>query len=431
MTRKGIDTGTLQYPALPPGPELPSPAEAARWTARPLGFLLEMRRRYGDVFTVRPEGDPWVVVGDPKLVEPVLVAPNSVLHAGEGNRILAPLFGPTALPLLDGERHLRRRRLLMPPLQGGHLDRYAEEIRGIAVAEIDAWPIDAEVSVWPRLQALTLEAILRVVLGGMPSADREALRDAMRKLRVPAAPGQRVKLSSFQNALARPHEAIDAEVDRRRRTTQGEQADDILGLLLSATHQDGSPLSGAEIRDELTMLLISGHETTATGLAWALDYLARDPEALRRVTAEAQRGGGPFTDAAIRETLRLRPPLPFVARQTKRPFTLGEHLIPENVTITPSPLLVHHRDDVYPEPFAFRPERFLDEPPGTYTWIPFGGGTRRCIGSRFALFEMRIVLSTLLERVKVRPARPQAEEMRSRAATLTPALGVRLVVERS
>jgi cytochrome P450 family 135 len=390
-----------------------------------------MQERYGDVFTVRPEGDPWVIVGDPELIRQVFAAPTDVLHAGEGNRILTPLFGPTSLPLLDGEQHIRRRRLLMPPLQGARLTRYKETIAEIAAAEIDRWSMDEEVSIWPRLQTLTLGAILRVVLGDMPAGDLAALGDAMSDLRVPAAPGQRVKLSSFESVLERPQELIDAEVDRRRRAGGGEQGEDVLSLLRRARYEDGSPLSAAELRNELTTLLVAGHETTSTTLAWALEFLTRDRVALDRAAAEATDEGGPFTDAVVRETLRLRPPLPFVARHTKQPFRLGAHSIPEDVTIMPSLLLVHHRPDVYPDPFAFRPERFLERKPETYTWIPFGGGTRRCIGSHFALFEMRVVLSTLLERVTVRAARPGPEEMRSRATTLTPAHGVRLILERS
>jgi cytochrome P450 len=176
-------------------------------------------------------------------------------------------------------------------------------------------------------------------------------------------------------------------------------------------------------------VLITGHETTGTALAWTLDLLTHNPAAHDRVCAEARGGETSFTEAVVRETLRLRPPLPLMTRRTKRPYQLGEHLLPPDVTILPSPLLIHHREDVYPQPTAFRPERFLEEPPGTYTWIPFGGGVRRCIGSHFAQFEIRLALSTILRHLSVQAARPKLDEMRSRAATLTPAHGVPVILE--
>jgi cytochrome P450 family 135 len=431
QTAVGAEIGTAEYPKAPLGPGLSPSRQAARWARRPLDFLLEARERHGDVFTLHAEGEPWVVVGDPGLIEQVLTAPAGVLHAGEGNRGMAPLLGPTTLPLLDGERHIHRRRLLMPPFRGAKLKRYEETIGEVAAAQIDRWPTQTEVPIWPRLQKLMLEAILHIVLADSAEESLAALRDALRDLGLPAAPGQRVRLSNFESVLAPAHRAIATEIDRRRSEPEGQQGEDILALLLGARHEDGSPLSEDEVCSELMMLLITGHETTATALAWALDLLSREPAALERVAVEAGSGGGPFTEAAIREALRLRPPVPLIARRTKRPFSLGEHLIPAEVTITPCPLLVHHRADVYPDPFAFRPERFLDQAPGTYTWLPFGGGVRRCIGAHFAQLEMRVVLSTMLRRVAVRASRPQPEEMRSRAATLTPARGVRVILEKS
>ena len=188
-------------------------------------------------------------------------------------------------------------------------------------------------------------------------------------------------------------------------------------------------MSDREIRDELMTLVVAGHETAATTLAWALERLVRTPAALERTVAEADAGGGPYTDAVIQETLRLRPALPMVARVVKQPFELGGYALPLGVTIAPCPLLLHHREDIYPDPTAFRPERFLEQPPGTYTWIPFGGGVRRCIGAGFALLEMRAVLSTLLARATVRAAEPEPDAMRRRAVTLRPARGARVIVE--
>jgi cytochrome P450 len=202
-----------------------------------------------------------------------------------------------------------------------------------------------------------------------------------------------------------------------------------MSLLLRARFEDGSELSDAELRDELMTLLLAGHETTAMSLAWALERLARHPEALRRAAAEADAGGGPYTEAAIRETLRVRPVFAVVARKVKKPFELGGYEIPPGATIMPSPALVHHRPSVYPDPDEFRPERFLDSPPGTYTWIPFGGGSRRCIGAAFALLEIQVVLSTLLASTRPLAPDPEAEAPRRRLITLGPAQGAELVLE--
>ncbi|NLT07728.1 MAG: cytochrome P450 [Solirubrobacterales bacterium] len=430
---------------MPPGSRLPAALQTIRWAVRPLPWLTGLRRRHGDVFSVQLfHEDPWVMVSDPELVKRVLTAPADVLHAGEGNRILEPILGPQSVLLLDEDRHLRQRRLLLPPFHGDRMERYGEVMREIVAAELDRWPAGIAAPAWPRMQAITLEVILRAVFG---VTDRErldplraALRDMLdfmgdnrRMVAFMAVGPRRVtrsRLLGFRELMARADELVLAEVARHRELPDLDARDDVLSLLLQARHEDGSPMSDSELRDELMTLLVAGHETTATALGWALERLVRHPEALARVAEEAPAGGGPYTDAAIQETLRLRPVIPVVARHVKEPFQLGEHLIPVGATITPSILLVHRREDIYPDPAAFRPERFLERPPGTYTWIPFGGGVRRCIGASFALFEMRAVLSTLLERatVAVDPGDPRREGTRRRAITLTPARGATLVL---
>jgi cytochrome P450 family 135 len=396
---------------------------------QPLAFLQKKRERYGDVFTVRLMGEqPLLVVSDPELVRQVFAAPADVLCAGEGNgRVLDWLYGDYSLILLDGERHIRHRRLLLPAFHGRRLERQAETMRAQAEAQLDAWPTEEEVVALPRLRLLTLEVVLRAVLGGGDEGWLHALRDAMLAMS-PADAGDGDS-PTFKGSKRHAEALVGEEVVRRRGDSRAGERDDVLSLLLEARYDDGPPLSDAEIRDELLTLLIAGGETTAASLAWALERLARDPSALARAAAEAEGGGGPYTDAVIHETLRMRPAVPMSARFVKRPFQMGERSISPGAVIALSALLIHHRADLYPEPLAFRPERFLERRPGTYTWIPFGGGTRRCIGARFALLEMRIVLSALLSRMTPRAADPEPEGMRNRANTVVPARGARVVLE--
>jgi cytochrome P450 family 135 len=430
-------------PAMPPGSRLPAALQTARWAVRPLPFLRELQRRHGDVFSVQLfHEDPWVMVSDPELVKRVLTAPADVLHAGEGNQILEPILGASSVLLLDEDQHLRQRRLLLPPFHGDRMERYGEVMREVAEAELERWPTGVDAPAWPRMQAITLEVILRAVFGVVERERLDPLRAALSEMLhvtgdtlrmavlVIAGPRRMAesRLLGFRALMARVDELVLAEIRRHRGYDDLESRDDVLSLLLQARHEDGSGMSDTELRDELMTLLVAGHETTATSLAWALERLTRNPEAMARTVAEAEAGGGPYTDAVIQETLRLRPVIPVVARHVKQPFELGDHLIPAGATITPSILLMHRRPDVYPDPAAFRPERFLERPPGTYTWIPFGGGVRRCIGASFALFEMRVVLSTLLARATVRAAEPQREGTRRRAITLTPSRGARVVL---
>jgi len=429
---------------LPPGSEAPRPWQTARWIVRPLPFLQELGRRHGDVFTLRLVGQPpWVMVSDPELIKRVFTASPDVLRAGEGNKILEPILGPSSVLLLDRDEHLRQRRLLLPPFHGDRMERYGEVMREVVEAEIDRWPVGSASPAWPHTQAITLEVILRVVFGVEERARLDPLRAALRAL-VDFAGGTRGlallmfsgadrvrnhRLAGFRQVLDRADELVLAEIARHCEDPGLEQRDDILSLLLQARHEDGSAMSDSELRDELMTLLVAGHETTATALAWALERLVRNPGALERTVAEAGAGGGPYTDAVLQETLRLRPVIPIVVRLVKEPFELGDHVVPPGTLITPSVQLLHLRPVVYPDPATFRPERFLEQPPGTYTWIPFGGGVRRCIGASFALFEMRVVLSTLLARAGVRAAEPEREALRRRTITMTPSRGARVVLQ--
>jgi cytochrome P450 family 135 len=433
----------LREPVLPPGSNTPRAGQSLRWMVRPVPFLEELQQRHGDVFTVHVFHEhPWVMVSDPELIKRVFTAPPDVLHAGEGNQILEPIIGPSSVLVLDEGAHMRQRKLLLAPFHGDRMERYGEVMREVVEAAVDRWPAGRARPALPLLQEITLDVILRAVFGVTERERLDALRGALRHmidfitdpklLTVTVLAGTRGivrwRRLGFRDRLERVDELVLAEIARRRAADLGER-DDILSLLLQASHEDGSAMSDAELRDELLTLLTAGHETTATALGWALERLVRHPDALARVVAEAEAGDSAYTDAAIRETLRLRPVLPIVARHVVgQPFELGDHLIPVGATIAPCILLLHRRPDIYPEPTEFRPERFLDHAPGTYTWIPFGGGVRRCIGASFALFEMRVVLSTLLARATVRADEPAPERIRRRSITLTPSRGARVAL---
>ena len=428
-------------PALPPGSELPPLRQAARWLADPVEFMRSLQRRHGDVFTVRlPGEEPWVMVGHPELVKQVFTAPREALGAGDQKRILRPIVGPMSVMLTDGEAHMRARRLLLPPFHAKRIAGYEATMRAVAEQEIVRWPAGVTAPAAPRLATIALEVILRTVFGLDDDGRRASMREAIERLveSATATGSGRVAYARGGEESGRPTlRALVGRVDElllatiaERRDAAGEGGEDVLSLLLQARYEDGSPISDAELRDQLMTLLIAGHETVATSLAWGLERLVRTPRALGRTVAEAPDGGGPYTDAVVRETLRVRPVILAVPRLTRRPFRLGDHEIPAGVSLTPSIPLVHLRPELYPDPEAFRPERFLEKPPGTYTWIPFGGGTRRCIGAGFSLLEMRAVLSTLLARAKVRVGENSAAEPPARRLVVTaPARGAELELE--
>jgi cytochrome P450 family 135 len=430
---------------LPPACGAPRVRQTSRWMARPLSFLRGLQKEHGDLFTLHLlQEDPWVMVGDPALVERIFRAPTDVLHAGEPKRLLEPILGPRSVLLLDEAPHMRQRRLLLPPFHGDRMARYAGAMRAAAEAELERWPTGVAAPSAPHMGTITLEVILRAVFGVSEREQLDPLRETLRGLLdfvagdartvlVALAEPQRLegeRLAGLRAILARTDELVLAEIARRRAQPDLGEREDIMSLLLAARHEDGSPMSDGELRDELLTLLVAGHETTATSLAWALERLVRSPGAMERTVAEAEAGGGPYTDAVIQETLRLRPVFPMVARAVKKPFELGDYTLPAGVTVMPAIALVHRRPDVYLDPDDFRPERFLETPPGTYTWIPFGGGVRRCLGASFALLEMRIVLSTLLARVEILADEPEPETAKRRVIALPPSRGGRVVLQR-
>jgi cytochrome P450 len=412
---------------------MPAALQTAIWVRRAQWMLSQCAARFGDVFTIRivQEGN-WVVLSNPDHVKQVFTGDPRVFHAGEGNRILLPILGEHSLLLLDEGAHMEQRKLLLPPLHGQRMQRYGELMREIAAAEIERWPIGVPYPLRPRMQAITLEIILRTVFGLEQGERLEVLRVELRRLLdtltrpamfvfpVLLGPERLANFRPFQMLHDRVDELIYAEIAERRRAADLSQREDILSMLLEARHADGSPMTDREVRDELLTLLVAGHETTATALSWAVERLTRHPGKLARLAEEVQGGASEYLEAVVTETLRLRPVISLVARHLREPVEIGDWQLPAGVTVAPSIYLVHRRPDVYPNPEQFEPERFIDGSPGTYTWIPFGGGIRRCIGGSFAHFEMQVVLAELVKRRHVRPARPESERVFRRAITETP-----------
>ena len=428
--------------SIPPGPRYPRALQTIGWVARTGPFLERCRQRYGDIFTLRiaHEGT-WVMLSDPEDVRQVFTGDPRVFHAGEGNVVLRPVLGHHSVLLLDEAPHMAQRKLLLPPFHGERMQRYGEVMREIAEREIDRWPSRTPFQVWPHMQAVTLEVIMRAVFGMQEGARLDRLREVLREALDWVTQGKQLllmgflgpdrleRMPRFQRALAPVDEVLLDEIRARRDDPLLEERDDILSLLLQARHEDGSAMSDQELRDELVTLLVAGHETTATSLSWALERMVRTPGTLERLREEALAGGDEYADAVAKETLRLRPVIPIVVRRTTEPVQIGGYELPAGVTVAPCIYLVQRRADVYPDPYAFRPERFLEQPAGTYTWLPFGGGVRRCIGATFAMFEMKVVLAAIARRVSLSAADPAPERIVRRAITLTPSRGAELVAQ--
>jgi cytochrome P450 len=422
--------------SLPAGPRLAPPLQTLGWIARPVPFLRRAHARYGDVFTLRmATGERWVVLAHPDHVREVFTGPADLLRAGEANRILLPVVGRHSVLLLDGPEHLRQRRLLLPPFHGERMQGYRDAMVEATEREVATWAPGEVVRLAPAMQRITLEVILRTVFGVADGGEVERLRRLLLELlEFTVAPrrlvllallgGERLKdLPSLRRVLAPVDAALLDEIARRRAAPDLDEREDVLSLLLRARDEDGAGLSDAELRDELVTLLVAGHETTATALGWAFERLLRHPAAVARATAEPE-----YADAVVTETLRLRPVLALVVRRLREPMTIAGHDLPAGSEVAPCIYLVHRRPDLYPDPDAFRPERWLGAAkPGTYTWLPFGGGIRRCLGASFALMEMQTVLRTVLATARLRPVDGASELTARRAITLVPARGAAAV----
>jgi cytochrome P450 len=410
-------------------------AQTVAWTARPGPFMLRAQREFGDAFTIKIGTEPpWVMLAHPDAVREVFTGDPALLHAGKANVILRPFLGRASVLLLDGPEHLRQRKLMLPPFHGARMAGYRDMVVAIAREHIATWPRGEPLSLAPRMQAITLDVVLRVIFGVETGARLDDLRTRLRRmmewimsspslLAMVAAGPDRIERAGLYKPALRPVDALLYEQIRRRRAEPG---DDVLSLLLEARHQDGASLSDQELRDELVTLLVAGHETTATALSWTAERLVRMPGGW----AALREGGEEYAEAAGKEALRLRPVVPVVLRHLQERMTIAGLDLPAGTIVAPSIYLVHRRPEIYPEPARFRPERFLGEGAqgGTYTWIPFGGGVRRCLGAAFALMELRVVLAELGRALEAGAVTAAPEATRRRAITMVPARGAEVVL---
>jgi cytochrome P450 family 135 len=402
----------------------------------------QRRQRYGDVFSSHfPFFGRVVYVADPALVKQVFAGDPAVFHAGAANAtVLGDALGEHSLLTLDEGRHMSQRKLLLPPFHGQAVRRYAEVMASAAADEVARWPLRRAFPLRPRMQAITLEVILRAVFGVRDGERMDLFRARIPRLGELSSPldwlpfmqrdlGGITPAARFRKAVAAVDELIYAEIAERRSLDPGAsgERDDVLTLLLGARHEDGSPMTDVELRDELMTLLTAGHETTATGLSWAFERLLRNPRALERLIGSLD--DDEYLDAVVKETLRVRPVVVDVARQLQRDMELGGWKLPAGTMVLPAIAAVHMRPDLYPAPHEFRPERWLEGSPESYAWIPFGGGVRRCIGASFAQVEMRVVLREVLRRVRLRAPSQRPERPQVRHVTVVPARGCRVVVE--
>ncbi len=405
---------------IPPGPALPSLVQLAMYAADPLATLERWARRHGDTFTARfPRVGPMVFTSSPAHIRAIFGADPDVLEAGPENAGLAPVVGPRSLLVLDGADHARHRRLVLPLFHGERMRAHAELMRAAAREEIDRWPIGRAVALQPRLDELTLRVIVRALF-----SDDELVAPFARVIEAYASPlvpllayvgvdvVRQLRWHPASRRVAELDRALAAELARRR----GGDRDDGLGLLMAARDPDGHPLDDRELRDEVVSLVVAGHETVAGAAAWVIELLLDHPDVMARAAHDAQ-----LLAAVIRESLRLRPVLAVVARRARTPFALGPYTLPAGAWVAPSIHLTHHRADLYPEPHAFRAERFLGRKPDPYQWLPFGGGARRCIGMGFALLELEVIVSTLLARLRVHTLRGAPAAIARRNITLVPA----------
>jgi cytochrome P450 len=427
---------------LPPGPRTPAVVNSIRFARRPIDVLERWHARYGDVFTVSLIGfGTGVYIVDPDAIRQLFTGDQSDLRAGEANSFMEPVLGSHSVLILDGAEHLRQRKLLLAPLQGARVAAYREVIRDVAEREIASWRPGMELVLRERMRALTFEVICRVVFGVTQRERVERLRArliavidsspifllaAARADLGPLSPGRR-----FAQRLRAADAVLYEEIDRRRREPDLESRSDVLSLLLCARDEQGRGMTDTELRDELFTMLGAGHETTATGLAFAFELLLRNPRVLARLREELDGGDDDaYLDAVVKETLRLRPVIDAAERTLTAPRTVAGWELPAGIKVYPGIALVHLREDLYPRAREFRPERFVQERAESYSWLPFGGGIRRCVGAALAHAEMAEVLRVTIPAVKLRALREQPDPIVLRGITLAPKHGVRVAVER-
>ncbi len=427
---------------LPPEPDYSPLSQTLRWSFRPLPFMQECRERYGDSFSVKflSFERPMVMISDPAAIKALYTERAHGLPPGR-EVVLTPVVGPHSVLVIEGADHLAHRRLMLPAFHGERMLSYEPIVNEIVDAEIDSWPLGVEFGIHRHMQAMTLEVILRVVFGVAEGPRLERLRVLLTKvLEETASPftqliglaarrfGGRGPWARFEGQLKAVDDLLYAEIAERRAEGDFEERDDILSQLMQARFEDGEPMSDTDLRDQLMTLLLAGHETTATALAWTFDLLLRHPRELARLRDSLEAGEDEYLRATISESLRLRPVVPLAGRRLNTELEADGLTLPAGTDVTPAIWLAHTRADAYPEPFAFRPQRFIEDPPDTYAWVPFGGGVRRCLGAAFAEFEMRIVLREVLGRCELHKADPRPEKIGRRNITLSPKDGTPVVL---
>jgi cytochrome P450 len=435
-----VDTG-----GLPDGPDWPPFLQTVALLRFRHWFHPYLHRTYGDIYTVKlmPKGRPLVFFTRPEHAKEIFAGDPEIFHAGKGNAILGPVMGEHSLLLQDGAEHKRARKLLMPAFNGHALRTYQEMVTAIARDEVAHWPAGPTIRSHDRMNVLTLEVILRVVFGVTDEKRLAALRPRVTAtvnvhpavLLVWGVPALH-RVGPWRRALVNQielDELIYAEIRERRTARDLDERTDVLSRLIREGQDSGDALSDIELRDQLVTLLLAGHETTATALAWALYELGRDPELMRRTQAAADAAGtgdsadgDAWLDAVLKESMRLHPVIPMVVRTLMKPQTIAGVDVPRGATVGPSILIAHSREDNYDDPERFDPGRFLGHNPPTNTWIPFGGGVRRCIGAGFAMMEGVAVLREVLGAVDVTAVGD--DEPRVRNITSVPRYGARIKV---
>ncbi|MGD0454707.1 MAG: cytochrome P450 [Solirubrobacteraceae bacterium] len=441
---KELSPRAKKYETLPPGPHMPSALQAAGWALRPLGFMDRCAERYGEIFTLRiRRSRPWVFLTNPEHVKQVFTTEPELLRSGarEANPLLGPLLGSRSMMLQDEPTHMTDRKRVLPSFHGQRMQEYGEMMANVARREIDRWPLGEPFELWPRMQAISLEVVMRAVFGDVEGERLEQLRQRMvdltnwvnspRRLALLAAVGERsMTLNPSFRAVMRPvEELVLEEVRLRRAAPDRDEHDDILAMLERTQGEDGAPMDDRKMRDELVTFLSDG--PTATSLAWAFERLLRHPDKLARLRAEVLAGESEeYVEAVVKETLRLCPAVPVVMRRLTEPMQLGGYTIPADTIVAPCVYLMHRRADVYPQPRSFQPERFLGDSAGTYTWIPFGGGVRRCVAVVFAQLEMKRVIQTVLREVDLRAAESRSEGAARSSVSFVPDGGATVIATR-
>ena len=429
-------------PELPPGPQIPRLLQTFKWIFRPIPFMRACAEAYGDAFTVRLIGQPpMAFLSDPAAIKQVFTGDPERLRAGQAQEmVFKPLVGPNSIVLLDGARHKRERKLLMPPFHGEHIRLYGDIMCEITDRSIDAWPEGTSFPIHSRLQEITLDIILRIVFG----EDNAALVSRLRTLLIrwlnfnwgPLTPWKRVTQLRHIDRL------LYDEIAHRQKSKQREPTD-IVAMLVAARYADGRYMSDEEIRDELMTVLVAGHETAATSMAWVVHHLLQNPDVLATAQAEVVSVTGDglstskltaeqiaqlsYLDAVIKETARLIPVVPIVVRLLKTNMRIGNYELPAGIVATPCIYLTHQRPELWSEPELFNPDRFVGRRVDPFTFFPFGGGVRHCLGAAFATYEMKIVLARVLSRVTLRSDPHHTVRVVRRGITFAPSGGVPVI----